>query len=47
MHEMIEEQAELPCPCKWAFWEALRQRINTIGGRAALDEAMRNMEGKP
>lgn len=29
---------------KALFWEALRERVNTIGGRAALDEAMNQIQ---
>lgn len=41
MHELVENEVESE---KFLRWEALRLRVNTIGAREALDEAI-NQEG--
>lgn len=46
MHEIVEsEAAPVVTPeDKLVFWEALRDRVSTIGARDAVDEAIRQME---
>ena len=41
MHTAIENDMQAEQEDKFVRWEALRERANTIGARAALDEAMK------